>query len=490
MLKDKCSRANTVFNENDMHHFFGNYQASPQNFQILLGERKLLLAAAREINRLNESQSFADYLKFFAVPEKYTICNKNTDKFSVGLYFGKKNRSAVAQIPLSNEILVDQVFGKVAPVFNKFGDSGLKAVRNITKDIVKIVNFGTGIRADVICVFCTINDVNIEALHKTIAVQYEVKRGSTSGCWNVTNLKKHLQRHLMESSSKQLTQRKSKDSLQMDANNVESKLKINVVPQADTQLEVSQLHLDDAPSQSNNIQPCLNDSIIITLPQNERTAFFEQMSSQNLRMMRAALENNEQKNAMVVKIGDQVDTIDVLEIDPDGNCLLGTCVHQIHATKLGSKQHYDKVTAIRKEIVDHISNNFERYAAVLKFRIEEEEEARSGKRPNNVDESQCKKFVNEYLSRPGNWAGVESLMAISELYEVNVIGFNENEKYYFATGHNASYSRFIFIAYRLNYKSEYNHYNSVCGINPTLMYKCVSDLSKVVFDQPVGVQSL
>lgn len=450
------------------------------------------MAAAREVNQLNESQSFGDYLKFFAVPVKYAICNKNTDKFSVGLYFGKKNRSAMAQIPVSNEIVVDQVFAKVAPVFNKFCDSGLKAVREITKDVVKIVNFGTGIRADVICVFCAINDVYVEALQKTIAVQYEVKQGSTSGCWNSTNLKKHLQRHLKENSSKQSTLKKPNNSLLMDKNDVKSehKIKVGTPSHAQSQFVDSQLHLDDAPSQLNDIQPHLDNSIIVTLAKNEKTAFFEQMSSQNLRMMRAALENNEQKNAMVMKVGNQAVTIDVLEIDPDGNCLIGTCVHQIHATKLGSKQHYDMVTALRKEIVDHIINNFERYAHVIKFRIEEEEEAQSGKKPDNVDDAQCKKFVEEHLSRPGNWAGAESLMAISELYKLNVIGFNENEKYYFATGHNTSYSRFIFIAYRINSNSEYNHYNSVCGINPALMYTCVSDLSKVVFDQQIDVQIL
>lgn len=482
ILNDKCIRAKKEFDENDMHHFFGNYQASPQNFQILLGERKLVLAAAREINQMNESQSFADYLKFFAVPEKYAISNKNTDKFSVGLYFGKKNRIGMAEIPISNEVMATQVFAKVDPVFSKFIDSGLEAVRKITKDIVKIVDFSSGIRADIICVFCAMNDTDIEALQKTIAVQYERKRGSSSCSWNLANLKKHLQRHLAENSSKQSSQPKLDDSSKQptqtnlnDSSNASVKLEKNHNEIADE----SQSHLDE-----------MVNSIIITLPENEKGVFFEQMSTQSLRMTQAALENRELKKVMVVMNEDRFHTIDVLEIAPDGNCLLGACVHQIHAKKLKSKEHHDLVAALRKEIVAHISNHFERYARVLKFRIEEEYECKYGKRPNNVDETQCKAYVGEYLSQPGNWVGAESLMAISELYQTNIIGFNEKETYYFATGYNASYSRFIFIAYRKNSNGDYYHYDSVCGINPELMYKCVNDLSKVVFNHADDVQSL
>lgn len=112
----------------------------------------------------------------------------------------------MVQVPISNEIMAAQVMAKVEPLFNKFIDSGLKAVRNISQDIVKIVNFGTGTRADFICVCCATNDVDIEALQKTIAIQYEFKRGSTSGSWNTTNLKKHLQRHLTDKSKKQPVQ--------------------------------------------------------------------------------------------------------------------------------------------------------------------------------------------------------------------------------------------------------------------------------------------
>lgn len=475
ILNDKSARANNVFNDNDMHHFFGNYQGSPQDFQILLGERKLLLAASREVNRLNQTESFADYLKFFAVPEKYAISNKNTDKFSVGLYFGKKNRNAMAQVPISNEVMTAQVLAKVEPLFDKFTKSGLKAVRENTKDIVKIVNFGTGIRADVICIFCAMNDVDIEALQKTIAVQYEVKRGSTSGCWNATNLKKHLQRHLAENLSKQQPmQKKMTNALVINANEMKSENKSN----------------ESTHSSQSDFENEAANSIVVVLPENEKSVFFEQMSEQNLRMMRAALENKEHKKVMVLKNDNRFDTIDVVDVDPDGNCLYGACVHQIHATKLGTTEHYEMVAAIRKEVVDHISKNFSRYERVLKFRIEEEAEAKTGKRPDDVNEAQCKKFIEEYLSVAGNWAGAESLMAISEIHQTNIIGFNEKDTYYFATGYNASYNRFIFIAYRMNSQSQFYHYNSVCGINPELMYKCVDKLSKAVFNDNDGSQIL
>lgn len=474
ILHDKSARTGNAFNDNDMHIFFGNYQGSPEDFQILLGERKLLLAASREVNRLNETETFGDYLKFFTVPEKYAISSKNTDKFPVGLYFGKKNRNAMAHVPITTEVMTTQVWAKVEPLFDKFINSGLKAVRGNTKDIVKIVNFGTGIRADVICIFCTMNDVDIEALQKTIAVQYEVKRGSTSGCWNVTNLRKHLQRHLAENSSKHPVQEIMVSKLVIKANEIKSENKPN------ESTHDSQSDFNDEAA----------NSIVVVLPENEKSVFFEQMTKQNLRMMRAALENQEHKKVMVLKNDNRFDTIDVVDVDPDGNCLYGACVHQLHAFKVGSKEHYQMVAELRKAVVDHISKNFSRYERVLKFRIEEEAEAKTGMRPDDVNETQCKQFVDEYLSVTGNWAGAESLMAISEIHQTNIVGFNEKDTYYFATGYNASYSRFIFIAYRMNSQSQFYHYNSVCGVNPELMYKCVDNLSKAVFNNSDGSQIL
>lgn len=132
--------------------------------------------------------------------------------------------------------------------------------------------------------------------------------------------------------------------------------------------------------------------------------------------------------------------------------------------------------------------NFERFTRIIKYRIEEEAEVKFGKRPFDVDESKCKRFIDDHLSQPGKWAGAESLMAISELYEANIIGFNEKDTYYFATGYNANYRRFI--AFQMDSSSEYYHYNSVCGIKPALMYKCVNDLSKVVFNDTDGCKSL
>lgn len=243
---------------------------------------------------------------------------------------------------------------------------------------------------------------------------------------------------------------------------------------------------ESTPDASTNAQPDLEneaaDSIVVTLPDNEKSIFFEQMSSQNLRMMRLALENDEHKKVMVLKHDSRFDTIDVLEIDPDGNCLFGACVHQIHATKLGSPTHYELVAALRREAVEHILKYFDRYIHVLKYRVAEEVKIKTGKKQEKVNENQCKIFAASYLSRAGNWAGTECLTAISEIHQTNIIGFNENEKFYFASGYNASYNRFIFIAYRMNSKGVYNHYNSVFGINAQLMYKCVDNLSKVVFN--------
>lgn len=141
-------------------------------------------------------KSKEDFAAHFEMPADYTIPRGYIDTLSVGLYFCRKGikKRNFSNIPETN--MSRQVFAKVAPIFESFITSGLMTVCQITNDIVKIVDFGTGVRADIICVFGRVNQMGApEALQKTTAVQCETSPGS-SYFWNFSNMKWHLKRHL------------------------------------------------------------------------------------------------------------------------------------------------------------------------------------------------------------------------------------------------------------------------------------------------------
>lgn len=195
-LQDRCRQRKTICDENDKIHFFRIYECDPENFKFVLGDRKLLKAVCRRVNTISENIDSSEKLSsYFEVPAGYTIKKIDTDKLSVGLFFGKKVRSRVPVSMLNRNNMASKLFQKVSSLFSSYVSGGLVPVRPISDDIIKMVNIGCGIRANVLCVFCVSNDSENELLQKRFVVQCETPRNSASYYWNCANLKKHLNHH-------------------------------------------------------------------------------------------------------------------------------------------------------------------------------------------------------------------------------------------------------------------------------------------------------
>lgn len=119
ILSCRCERAKTTLDENDKQYFFGYFEYSPENFEILKGERKLLAAAALQINTLHESNNFVEFVQSFAPPEKYVISKSTVDKLSPGLYFGKKNQVSNT-ISTNHDAMAVQAYNRIEPILKKY----------------------------------------------------------------------------------------------------------------------------------------------------------------------------------------------------------------------------------------------------------------------------------------------------------------------------------------------------------------------------------
>lgn len=82
---------------------------------------------------------------------------------------------------------------------------------------------------------------------------------------------------------------------------------------------------------------------------------------------------------------------------------------------------------------------------------------------------ECKMYVRHVLSNAKTWGGIETLLAVSNLYSTNIVVFNEDgicTKYKKADG---CYDRSIAVAYRFGLNAEEakirNHYDSVFELN-------------------------
>lgn len=318
----------------------------------------------------------------------------------------------------------ETVFKKVKAIFNVFVKDGLTPVRGIKNDLVSISN---DIRAEVVCIFCAANDqADIPELQKTIVVPCETRRSASNRYWNYGNLKAHLKRHVQ----------------QMTA----AKELIDAMP------------------------------VVIDESEHEKqTAVHEllkSISAQNSNLIATNREFKEHESVMAF-FNDQLGVVKVVSIAPDGNCLFAACVHQLYRVKLNSDDHKTITAELRGRVCSHIKNNFNRFQRTIKLRVMEEIANESSE---NI-EMRSKSFVDEFLSKSNFWGGSESLVAISEIFQANIIIFRENGSCYFANGHNSAYIRVLFLAYR-RFGSAYNHYDSVSEIYQQELENCASHLCK------------
>lgn len=160
------------------------------------------------------------------------------------------------------------------------------------------------------------------------------------------------------------------------------------------------------------------------------------------------------------------------------NCLFSSIAHQLYRLKIISRSHTAKAAELRKRVVKNILDpvNFPNYTYQLQECV-----YRSMKKEDIVDMgTECKLYVKLVLSKKGTWGGAESIRAISEMEEVNIIIFNEDGPCYTLCNMNVKYKRSIGIAYRCQQKGDdiRTHYDSVCDIDANVLNLVAQEIEK------------
>lgn len=160
-------------------------------------------------------------------------------------------------------------------------------------------------------------------------------------------------------------------------------------------------------------------------------------------------------------------------------------MHQRNNLKVASDEYNQKVANLRNEVLTHIKANLKRYERLLLGRVYAKRCDNGEKTKIPVIEEDCNKFLDNYLSKDTAWAGPETIQAVSELFKVNVIIFNEWGEVNCGNSFDSSYENIITLAFRVSKKNEKrenvpntqrNHYDSVIKICDEVMDKCASML--------------
>lgn len=427
-LSEKCNRWKTKLNVEDKKHFFGMYQDAIEEFEIVLGDRETVDTVVQYMNTLFQDHSLEDFSSLFAIPTAYKMSKSNTSKFPVGLFFGKMERRR-SDMTFDADSMKANLFEKLKPILHNY-EKKCNKLHAIDEDIIKIVKLDGGYRADIICIFCENHDnemlQNRHAIHCLIT--------SSSYRWIDSNYRRHLSKHASHLDPENTNQPSSTEELKLPSN---------------------------------------TESVLHNIPDE---TLYQQFSEQSLSVTRAAMINNDVQKHMVMKIGETSFVLGIVPIKGDGNCLFASIAYQLKLAKINSSEHDINTIELRQQIVDHIQKDINKYKMAIKGTLYEKAE-REGKIITDIDKS-CEDFIQNELPIPGNWGGTETIMAVGEIFKVNVVIVPEKNQPYFPNGFNYKYTRSIYLAYRCS--EFYNHYDSICNFEHDLLFRVATYLSRML----------
>lgn len=152
----------------------------------------------------------------------------------------------------------------------------------------------------------------------------------------------------------------------------------------------------------------------------------------------------------------------------NGDCFFLSIAYQLYNVKADSKEHHERALELRKSVVTYIkdANNFTNFLHDLKNR------AKYGKNTEDskITES-CLNFLDVHLSKSGTFAGMESLKAISQIENVNLVVINEDGTAYLPNHFNPEAKKSLLLLFgssngkSCKNNSERLHYDSVVTIH-------------------------
>lgn len=455
-LSDTLGVSDVVIDDEQLKNYFGEiYASKPSKFQFQRGDTLLIKELVEHVKRVVDGGGINSGLGQFKAKGF-----QNTSR--------KRKKNMLSEIEENNNCSFRSgLFEKVMEHL-RLHDTNLN-LNGLDESIVTVfTRNGFPIYGSVACIFCQRSNKKDA---KPKRVYYHT--GSGGKYWVLSNFTTHLKAHKTKFNYSQSC------NAQKDIVIIDNKVEKEVMQQS---------------KESDNSLICVNDEkqneqnkniISINLDDEQVLTIYNQLSNQITEVTQAVLLNNDITETMRFKSDrSKYHSLTVAEIESDGNCCFSALAHQLFRRPIHSIEHKLETKNLRKNVVKHILDpqNYLFFEHELRGHIYDLKKADD---IGNMD-FECKFFVTHCLSKSGTWAGSETIKAVSRLYQVNIIIFNENETSVIIHDKNVQYDRSIAIAYRLSEENEYdgegnanrNHYDSVCDINSDILYDSVEFLAQ------------
>lgn len=453
--------------------FFGGFVNNPEEFEFNTGEERLIQQIAKyiesKVNTPNENAGLPHFQNTQNLnPKKLHTWRKELMETPLGFIFGPdgmgasgkktkatKKRPNETNLENLKQSLVEAARKKIKKHTGKDYDEESKICFNV-HNVDAHIDGDMGIRGKIYCPLCD-SDSSV----REVKPFYQICNGV--GYWITSNYYGHLKRYHPQTASTE----SDDTNLIPSGNEKTSKKRFSTI--------------------SMKIEPVLSDRKSFDAKfQEYEDQLYKQMSYQNLKMSNATINNSEKLENFPIQSTSTIESmskIKICRIAPDNSCLYGAIAHQLFFNKLNSPEHADHKKALREKVVRHINDNFENFASLLKGRVLELE---TKNEIIDMDED-CRKFVNEKMIDCNCWGGVETIKAISEIYNVNIITVLDDGTCNLTQDIKLENSRTISIVFRnlttgsggQSTIKEKNHYDSIAEMDDGTINKFAKSLTEV-----------
>lgn len=449
---------------------FGEHFASnPSQFRFRSGDIiliKALVEHVREIVDKNGRNTGLNRFKFACKRKKPKRKKNQPRNVHEKIIEGNVQHVDSKQIDMLKERLYERVC-KCLEIYSAHRCIEIELYALIDRSIVDVQMDKTSqqIYGTIVCIICREKN---ERKNKPKRVYYD----GESESWIISNFQTHLKRgHKL----KPLKTESQLDDVKFDFENHIKPISMSdeknggLISMSDEQ-NGGKIDEKSDKSQSDSCYIVEESYEIVSVETNDDNAktdqedwLYTQLSHQITGMIEAVLSNGDMEERVSIQITENTIYLTVARIPGNGNCLFGAVAHQLYRHSIHSEEHKTATNAIRAEVVEHIlkPENFSSYEFALQDRVYDM------KKPNEIQNmtSECELYVRNVLSRDGSWGGHESIQAISDMYRINIVIFNEADSCVLQTNNQDTFERTIAIAYRLAYNAQgeiqRNHYDSV-----------------------------
>lgn len=472
-----------------MTDIFGKFANTPSKFQFERGEVSLikeLVAHVKQVVDGNGENSGLHRFKF----KQYKKAKVNKARAKKSPIERSVNTTVDTHIDENTATLLrKQLLDKVVFCLKQTGFEMEAEVVNIR--IIDVQVEGSQIYGHITCIMCE-NNANKKSTKR-------VFYNDSNGCWVISNYQKHLQRvHQLSTGAGTIrskrnmkpTGRVCDDSSLPRVKMEESSIEMTT-EKSHTEIDAMERVCGDSSLPEIKREESLIE-LFIEKSHTENTHLIEihsdwlykQLADQIAKMVTGYLTNGDEMSRMVTDIEGTMINVTVAPVKEDGNCLFAAIAHQLHQHPIDSVEHQEATKLLRAEVVEYIlrAENFERFFHTLKDRVYDTKAA------NEINDItiECKMFVRHVLARGGSrnaWGGFESIKAVSEIHEVNIITFIEEGTCIIHPNKNTMHENTIAIAYRVGYhensgKEIRNHYDSVIDVGAEDINACIDSLIK------------